>query len=133
VRIPTPGPRQNHLLAVLPEAARERLFPRMELVELPPGTVLYEAGDRLSHTYFPLTAIVSLLYELEDGGSAEIAMIGNDGIVGVSLFMGSDTMPNRAVVISAGHACRLPGQVLKEEFNRGGTCSTCCCATPSPS
>ena len=105
----------------------------MELVELPAGRVIYESGDNLSHVYFPTTAIVSLLFELEDGGSAEIAMIGNDGIVGVSLFMGSDTVPNRAVVISAGHAYRLPGQVLKEEFNRGGTCSTCCCATPSPS
>jgi len=92
----------------------------MELVELPSDTVIYEPGDHLSHVYFPTTAIVSLLYELEDGASAEIAIIGNDGIVGVSLFMGSDTMPNRAVVISGGHAYRLPGLILKEEFNRGG-------------
>jgi len=98
----------------------KRLLPHMELVELPAGRVIYESGDHLSHVYFPTTAIVSLLYELEDGASAEIAMIGNDGIVGASLFMGSDSMPNRAVVISEGHAYRLPGQVLKEEFDRGG-------------
>ena len=120
VRIPAPDPRQSHLLAVLPETERKLLLAHMELVELPSGTVIYESGDHLNHVFFPTTAIVSLLYELENGESAEIAMIGNDGIVGISLFMGSDTMPNRAVVISAGHAYRLPGQVLREEFNRGG-------------
>ena len=99
-----PNPRQNHLLAVLPEPERERLFPHLELVPLPLGKALYESGDQLNHVYFPSTAIVSLLYELEDGASAEIAVVGNEGIVGIALFMGGDTMPNRAVVQSEGHA-----------------------------
>ena len=116
----TLDPRQNHLLAVLPEPESERLFPPMELVPLPLGKALYESGDHLNHVYFPTTAIVSLLYELENGASAEIAVVGNEGIVGIALFMGGDTMPNRAVVQSAGHAYRLKGQLLKQEFNRGG-------------
>jgi CRP-like cAMP-binding protein len=113
-----PNPRQNHLLAVLPESDCARLFSRLELVPLPLGKALYESGDRLSHVYFPTTAIVSLLYELENGASAEIAVVGNEGIVGIALFMGGDTMPNRAVVQSAGHAYRLNGRLLKQEFNR---------------
>ena len=112
--------RQNHLLAVLPGPERERLFPHLELVPLPLGKALYESGDQLNHVYFPSTAIVSLLYELEDGASAEIAVVGNEGIVGIALFMGGDTMPNRAVVQSEGHCYRLKGQLLKQEFNRGG-------------
>jgi CRP-like cAMP-binding protein len=92
----------------------------MELVPLPLGEALYESGDRLNYVYFPTTAIVSLLYELEDGASAEIAVVGNEGIVGIALFMGGDTMPNRAVVQSEGHGYRLPGQLLKQEFNRAG-------------
>lgn len=92
----------------------------MELISLPLGEALYEPGDHLNHVYFPTTAIVSLLYELEDGSSAEIAVVGNEGIVGIALFMGGDTMPNRAVVQSAGHAYRLPGLLLQQEFNRGG-------------
>ncbi len=114
------NPRQNHLLAVLPKAEAERLLPQLELVPLPLGGSLYESGDRLNHVYFPTSAIVSLLYELENGASAEIAVVGNEGIVGIALFMGGDTMPNRAVVQSEGHAYRLKGQALKEEFNRGG-------------
>jgi CRP-like cAMP-binding protein len=115
-----PNPRQNRLLAVLPESECERLFPHLERVPLPLGESLYESGERLSHVYFPTTAIVSLLYILEDGTSAEIAVVGNEGIVGIALFMGGETMPNRAVVQSAGHAYRLKGQLLKQEFTRFG-------------
>ena len=118
------GPRSdqglNHLLAALPEAERERLFPHMEIVPLPLGRALYESGDRMNFVYFPTDAIVSLLYVMEDGASAEIAVVGNEGIVGIALFMGGETMPNRAVVQSAGEAYRLDGQLLKEEFNRAG-------------
>lgn len=117
--IPT-NKRQNHLLAVLPEPERGRLFPHLEPITMPLGKALYESGDRLEHVYFPTTAIVSLLYIMEDGASAGIAVVGNEGIVGIALFMGGETMPNRAVVQSAGHAYRLSGQLLKQEFNRGG-------------
>jgi CRP-like cAMP-binding protein len=92
----------------------------MELVTLPLGMALYESGDKLNHVFFPTTAIVSLLYVMENGASAEIAVVGNDGIVGIALFMGGETMPNRAVVQSEGQAYRLQGQLLKDEFNRGG-------------
>ena len=115
-----PHPAQNHLLAVLPRPESERLYPLLELVELPLGEALYESGDRLNHVYFPSSAIVSLLYVMEDGASAEIAVVGNEGIVGIALFMGGETMPNRAVVQSSGHAYRLKGQLLKQEFNRAG-------------
>jgi CRP-like cAMP-binding protein len=115
-----PKPRQNLLLAVLSKTDYGRVFPCLELVPLPLGKALYESGDQLNHVYFPTDAIVSLLYELENGASAEIAVVGNEGIVGIALFMGGDTMPNRAVVQSAGHAYRLQGQLLKEEFNRAG-------------
>jgi CRP-like cAMP-binding protein len=114
------SPQQNHLLAVLPKAECERLLPHMELVSLPLGKALYESGDRLNHVFFPTTAIVSLLYVMENGASAEIAVVGNEGIVGIALFMGGETMPNRAVVQSAGHAYRLKGHLLKQEFNRAG-------------
>ncbi|TAL53507.1 Crp/Fnr family transcriptional regulator [Pandoraea sp.] len=109
---------QNHLLAVLPAEELESLAPHLELVAMPLGEVLYESGSQLHHVYFPTTSIVSLLYVMADGASAEIAVVGNEGIIGVALFMGGETMPNRAVVQSAGHAYRLPGQVLKQEFNR---------------
>ena len=92
----------------------------MELVTLPLGKALYESGDKMNHVFFPTTAIVSLLYVMENGASAEIAVIGNEGIVGIALFMGGETMPNRAVVQSAGKAYRLHGERLKKEFNRGG-------------
>lgn len=113
-------PRQNHLLAALPAEVCARLFPNLELVPMPLGEVLYESGDQLRHVYFPTTSIVSLLYVMLDGASAEIAVVGNDGIIGVALFMGGETMPNRAVVQSAGFAYRLKGQLLKQEFNRSG-------------
>jgi CRP-like cAMP-binding protein len=110
-------PRQNHLLAVLPDEDLDRLVRHLELVPLPLGTALYESGDQLSHVYFPTTAIVSLLFVMENGSSAEIAVVGNEGVVGIALFMGGETMPNRAVVQSEGHAFRLRGQLLKHEFD----------------
>lgn len=113
-------PRQNHLLAVLPAEDCARMFQHLELVSMPLGHVLYESGNELRHVYFPTTSIVSLLYVMEDGASAEIAVVGNEGIIGVALFMGGETMPNRAVVQSAGHAYRLKGQLLKQEFSRSG-------------
>jgi CRP-like cAMP-binding protein len=115
-----PNPQQNHLLSVLPKSETERLLPHLELVSLPLGRAIYESGDSLYHVFFPVTAIVSLLYVMENGSSAEIAIVGNEGIVGIALFMGGETMPNRAVVQSAGLAYRLKGQLLKEEFNRAG-------------
>jgi CRP-like cAMP-binding protein len=119
----TPEPRenhQNHLLAALPAAEWERWLPQLERVEMPLGQVLYESGTTLSHVYFPLTAIVSLLYVMENGASAEIAVVGNEGIVGISLFMGGESTPSRAVVQSAGHGFRLNAQTMKDEFNRAG-------------
>ncbi len=113
-------PRQNRLLAVLPATDFERLQPHLALVPLPLGEALYESGIVLRHVYFPTDSIVSLLYVMSDGASAEIAVVGNDGVIGVSLFMGGETTPSRAVVQSAGHAYRLTGQLLKEEFLRAG-------------
>lgn len=113
-------PTQNQILAALPRAEFERLAPHLELVEMQLGEVLYESGGRLNHVYFPTTSIVSLLYVMADGASAEIAVVGNEGILGISLFMGGETTPSRAVVQSAGHAYRLKSQLLKEEFNRSG-------------
>jgi CRP-like cAMP-binding protein len=104
----------------LPPAERERLFPHMKLVEMPFGMVLYESGVVLRHIYFPVDSIVSLLYVLNSGASAEIAVVGNEGAVGVSLFMGGETTPSRAVVQSEGSAYRLSRARLKEEFNRHG-------------
>lgn len=117
----TPGPRQNHLLAALPGADFERLQPHLKLIPLQLGAALYESGGEMRHLYFPTDSIVSLLYVMADGASAEIAVVGNEGVVGVSLFMGGETTPSRAVVQSAGHSYQLPGRVLKEEFTRGGS------------
>ena len=114
------SPKQNHLLAALPRADFERLASHLELVEMPLGEVLYESGGRLQHVYFPTTSIVSLLYVMEDGASAEIAVVGHEGILGISLFMGGETTPSRAVVQSAGHGYRMKSQLLKQEFSRGG-------------
>ena len=113
-------PRTNQLLAALPGAESERWLPQLERVEMPLGQVLYESGTTLSHVYFPLTAIVSLLYVMENGASAEIAVVGNEGIVGISLFMGGESTPSRAVVQSAGYGFRLNAQTMKDEFNRAG-------------
>ncbi len=112
------SPVQNYLLDALPVAEYERLLPHLELVQMPLGKVLYESGDELRHAYFPTTCIVSKLYVMENGSSAEIAVVGNDGIIGVALFMGGGTMPNRAVVRSAGYAYRLRAHLLMQEFDR---------------
>jgi CRP-like cAMP-binding protein len=114
------GPRRNLLLAALAAADYDRLSPHLEVVEMPLGKVLYESGSKMNFVYFPTTAIVSLLYVMEDGASAEIAIVGNDGIVGISLFMGGETTPSRAVVQSAGESYRLKVSLLKKEFNRSG-------------
>jgi CRP-like cAMP-binding protein len=113
-------PKANRLLAALPTLEWQRLLPHLEHVDLPLGKVLYEPGNTMSHVYFPTTAIVSLLYVMEDGASAEIAVVGNEGLVGVALFMGGESTPSRAVVQSAGTGYRLAGQILKDEFNRAG-------------
>jgi CRP-like cAMP-binding protein len=113
--------RQNHLLAALSAEALERVFPHLRLVEMPLGKVLYEPGDLLSHVYFPTDCIVSLLYVLTDGSSAEISVVGNDGVIGIALFMGGETTPSRALVQSGGHAYELHGQLLKNEFHRDGS------------
>lgn len=113
-------PRQNHLLAALSPEVQGRLFPHLEVVPLPLGKVLYESGDTLRHVHFPTNSIVSLLYVMEDGASAEISVVGNEGLIGIALFMGGESTPSRAIVQSAGSAYRLPGQRLKDEFNRHG-------------
>ncbi|RYX98244.1 MAG: Crp/Fnr family transcriptional regulator [Comamonadaceae bacterium] len=113
-------PRKNQLLAALPEAEYQRWLPQLEWVSLPLGHVLYESGSTLKHVYFPTNAIVSLLYVMENGASAEIAVVGNDGVVGVSLFMGGNSTPSRAVVQSAGEGFRLEAAVMKAEFDRAG-------------
>ena len=115
-----PSPTQNHLLAGLPPAEFERLAAHLELVPMDLGEALYESGGRLEHVYFPTTSIVSLLYVLENGASAEIAVVGNEGLLGISLFMGGETTPSRAVVQSAGHGYRLKVGLIKEEFSRAG-------------
>jgi CRP-like cAMP-binding protein len=114
------NPTQNHLLAALPAAELARLSPYLELVPMLLGDILYEPGGQMQHAYFPTTAIVSLHYVMESGASAETAGVGNEGVVGISLFMGGDTTPSSAVVQTAGHAYRLPGRLLKQEFLRGG-------------
>ena len=110
----------NQLLAALPDDIWRRWLPNLELVALPLAKVLYEPGVTLAHVYFPTTAIVSLLYVMEDGASAEIAVAGNEGLVGIALFMGGESTPSRAVVQSAGHAYRIESKILKSEFNRNG-------------
>jgi len=128
VHFPTPvtahpafsDPRNNQLLAALPDAVWQRWLPHLEAVAMPLGQVLYESGSALKYVYFPTTAIVSLLYLLESGGSAEIAGVGNEGVVGISLFMGGESTPSRAVVLSAGQGYRLRASTMKDEFNRGG-------------
>jgi CRP-like cAMP-binding protein len=113
-------PKDNHLLSVLPKAEWERIAPHLVELDMPLGEVVYESGDRLDYVYFPTTAIVSLLYVMEDGASAEIAIVGNEGLIGIALFMGGETTPSRAVVQSAGQAYRLGAHFLKEEFHRAG-------------
>ena len=112
--------KQNHLLAALPAEDYARLHPYLSLIPMPLGQALYESGEQLRHVYFPTTSIVSLLYVTGDGSSAEIAVVGNEGILGIALFMGGETTPSRAVVQSAGYGYRLEAPLLKQEFNRGG-------------
>lgn len=114
------NPRQNQLLAALPELEWLRWAPQLEMVTMPLGMVLYESGRPQTHVYFPTTSIVSLLYVMENGSSAEIAVVGNEGVVGISLFMGGETTPSRAVVQSAGTGFRMRGDIVKGEFNRSG-------------
>ncbi|MDP3392092.1 MAG: Crp/Fnr family transcriptional regulator [Methylococcaceae bacterium] len=115
-----PSPKQNHLLAALPTEIFERIAPYLELIKLPLGEVLYESGDQLQHVYFLTSAIVSLNYLMENGASAEIAGVGNEGVLGVSILMGGNTTTSRASVHTAGHGYRLKRQVMMNEFNRGG-------------
>ena len=114
------NPKQNHLLDALLIGEFNRLSPNLEYIELPLGKVLYESGGLLEHVYFPTNSIISLLYVMENGASAEIAVVGNEGILGISLFMGGETTSSRAIVQSGGHAYRLKAQLLKDEFSRGG-------------
>ena len=113
-------PKKNQLLAALPDPEWQRWLPYLEWVGMPLGQVIYESGTTLSHVYFPTTSIVSMLYVMENGASAEIAIVGNEGMVGISLFMGGESTPSRAVVQSAGQGFRLKAQMLKDEFNRAG-------------
>ena len=116
----THGPTGNRLLAMLPGAEYERIIPHLERASFSLGEVVYESGGQMAHVYFPTTAIVSLLYVMENGSSAEMGVAGNDGLVGIALFMGGDSMPNRAVVQSAGEAVRIKAKVMQDEFKRGG-------------
>ena len=116
----TPFPRENQLLAWLPDEAWGCWLPHLEFVQLPLGRVLYESGGTLTHVYFPTSAIVSLLYVMENGASAEIAVVGYEGIVGVSLFMGGESTPSRAVVQSAGDGYQLKSSLMMQQFNQGG-------------
>jgi CRP-like cAMP-binding protein len=114
------APEQNHLLAAIPAEVFDRLAHHLELVAMPLGEVLYESGGKLHHVYFPTTAIVSLHYVMENGATAEIAGVGNEGVVGISLFMGGNTTPSRATVQTAGYGYRLKERLMMEEFNRAG-------------
>jgi CRP-like cAMP-binding protein len=113
-------PQQNHLLASLPAEILEQIFSHLELIAMPLGEVLYESGGQLQHVYFPTTSIVSLHYVMEDGASAEIAGVGNEGVLGISLFMGGNTTPSRATVQTGGFGYRLKGRLMLDEFNRSG-------------
>ncbi|MES2500674.1 MAG: Crp/Fnr family transcriptional regulator [Pseudomonadota bacterium] len=115
-----PNPRQNHLLDMLLNIKYDRLLPNLELVKLPLGYVLNESGAQMDYVYFPTTSIISLLYVMENGASAEIAVVSKEGVLGISLFMGGDTTPSRAVVQSSGYGYRLKGAILKSEFKRAG-------------
>jgi len=117
---PPPHPRQNHLLAALSPEVQDRLFPYLELVALPLRALMYESGRPMRHVYFPTDAIVSLQYVMENGASTAILVVGNEGLLGITLFMGGESTPSRSVVQSAGHAYRLPRTRVKEEFKRHG-------------
>ncbi|MFM2484689.1 Crp/Fnr family transcriptional regulator [Celerinatantimonas yamalensis] len=114
------SPQQNHLLARLSDEVQERIFPQLELVPMPLGKVIHESGDIMHYVFFPTDSIVSMLYVMESGASAEISVVGNEGMVGTALFMGGESTPSRAIVQSAGYAYRFQGRLFKEEFNRHG-------------
>jgi CRP-like cAMP-binding protein len=116
------GPPENHLLAAFPDEVYERLLPHLQPISFALGDVVYESSEQMDHLYFPTTCIVSLLYTMIDGATAEMGLVGNDGIVGIALFMGGNTVPNRALVQVAGNAFRVPAPVLQEEFRLGGEC-----------
>lgn len=116
----TPNPLQNHLLATLSPEVQQRLFPHLKLVNLSLGKVVYESGSSMHHAYFPTDSIVSLLYVMANGASAEISVVGNEGLLGIALFMGGESTPNQAIVQSEGSAYQLSAQRLKDEFNRHG-------------
>jgi CRP-like cAMP-binding protein len=118
--IPVADPKQNHLLAALPASDYARLLPELELISMPLGWTLCESGSSMNYLYFPTTSIVSLLYVMENGASGEIAVIGNEGLVGVALFLGGETTPHRAVVQSAGSGYRIKANIVKREFAMGG-------------
>lgn len=115
-----PDPKQNCILAALPAADYERLLPDLQLVEMPLGMTMSESGDHVNFLHFPVTGIVSLIYALEDGSSSEIALVGNEGMVGISIFMGGESMPTSTEVQSAGYAYRLSRKIMKKEFALGG-------------
>jgi CRP-like cAMP-binding protein len=114
------NPQQNRLLAALPSEVQNRMFPHLDLLDLPFGKVLYESGDIMRFVYFPIDSIVSLLYVMENGASAEVSVVGNEGFIGVALLMGTESTPSEAIVQCAGFAYRLPAQLFKDEFNRHG-------------
>jgi CRP-like cAMP-binding protein len=116
-----PSPLKNHLLALVDRSEYERILPELVPVALSLGEVLYEAGGRSEYVFFPTGAVISLLYTMEDGSTAEVGLTGNDGIVGVALFLGGDTTPNRAVAQVAGTAFKMRAKLLQEEFARGGS------------
>ncbi len=122
--IQNPSPNENQLIAALTAGVQDRLFPKLERVNLPLGKVLYESGDVLKHVFFPTDCIVSLLYVMENGASAEISVVGNEGMIGIAVFMGGESTPSRAIVQSAGEAYRLPQQKLMDEFNHSGEMRT---------
>lgn len=115
------NPTDNTLLSLLPEASKNKVFPLLKLIELPLGKVIYESGQNLTCVYFPIDSIVSLLYVTKNGSSAEISVVGNEGVVGIAVFMGGESTPNRAVVQSGGYAYRMPASVLRKEFNSDAT------------
>ena len=117
---------KNHLLAGVKADELDRLLPNLQLLSLPLGQVIYESGEKMDHVYFPTTAIISLLYIMENGSSAEIGVVGNDGMVGIAIFMGGDTTPNRAVVQSAGKTFKMKASLMKDEFTRGGRFHNLC-------
>jgi CRP-like cAMP-binding protein len=117
---PMPHPRQNHLLAALSPDVQSRLFPHLELAELPLRALMYEAGRPMRHVYFPTDSIISMQYLMENGASTAISVVGNEGLLGITLYMGGESTPSRSLVQSAGHAYRLPRLRVKEEFNRHG-------------